>query len=423
MAPARCGGFGRPLVAAARKDLVRRLRDPLALLLWMLIPLVTGGLMTVLFGGDESPRPHGVVYVIDEDESFLSGFVTRAFEFGPLGEMLEVQRPPLEEARARLGRGDGSALVRIPAGFGAALLEDRDTTIELRLNPSQSIVPEIVRSTLDLIVDATFYLQRAFGEELRTVIERVGTKDEQRLRNAISLHIGRLFESIDDYVLPPLFELRTEAKPLQAATGAPRPPFALLLVPGLIVFALLFVAQGLSEDLWQERGLCTLARAAATPHGILGLLIGKILGFALLIGPITALLVAIAMAWHGVPLARFPAIVVFGWAAGIGLLALMLVLQTFASSQRGAAIFTSIVVFPLAMLGGSIFPLSSLPGFLAAIGRWTPNGWATQELTRMFVFGVDAASWWTGLAALLAGSFLLVALALWRVRRGWLGGA
>jgi ABC-type Na+ efflux pump permease subunit len=408
----------RGVWAGARKDLVRRLRDPLALVLWMLIPLVTGGLMTVLFGGGSTPMPRGTVYLVDEDESFLSGFVAQALGGGQLGDMLELERVELAEARERLDGGEGSALLRIPAGFGAAVLRDEATTLELRLNPSQRIVPGIVQSSLELLQDAVFYLQRAFGEEIRGIIDRVGSRDEKRLRNALSLGIGRAIQSVDEYVFPPLMVLESRKR-----EGPKRAPFALLLVPGLIVFSLLFVAQGLSEDLWKERELQTLSRSARLPGGARVLLFGKILGYALLILPMTALLVWIAMAWHDVDASRYVPITVFGWVAGVGLLSLMLLLQTLASSQRGAAIFTSVLVFPLAMLGGSIFPLSALPDFLAWIGGWTPNGWATSEMSDMFVRGVDWGRWALGILGMLAWSLLFIALTMLRVRRSWLGGA
>lgn len=408
----------RALLAAAKKDFLRRLRDPLALLLWMAIPLVTGGMMTALFGDSGAVQPKGIVYVIDQDESLLSGMVARTFDAGPLGEMLQIEQRPLEEARALLARGKGSALVRIPAGFGKAVLEDTPTTIELRTNPSQRIVPKVVQQTLVLLADGVHYIQRIFGEELRTWIARHGTENAARLRAAIGLRIGSSMDKLGDYLFPPLFELEIEEKRMEKG-----PAFGLLLLPGLLVFALLFLAQGLSEDLWKEREACTLQRAATTPQGFGAIVSGKLLGFGAVLLLVMALLVAIAIGWQEIPWSRYLPILIFTWASGMGLLAMMFLIQTLASSRRGAAIFTSVLVFPLAMLGGSIFPLAVLPDFLATFGRLTPNGWATTELTRMFVSGVDPLRWIFSVLVMLLWVAGFAWAVQWRVRRSWLSGS
>jgi ABC-type multidrug transport system permease subunit len=37
------------------------------------------------------------------------------------------------------------------------------------------------------------------------------------------------------------------------------------------------------------------------------------------------------------------------------------------------------------MLGGSMFPLSSMPAWLAALGRWTPSGWGNEQLSAILL--------------------------------------
>ena len=40
----------------------------------------------------------------------------------------------------------------------------------------------------------------------------------------------------------------------------------------------------------------------------------------------------------------------------------------------------SLMVFPLMMIGGSFFPFEAMPAWMAAVGRWTPNGQAVARL-------------------------------------------
>jgi ABC-type multidrug transport system permease subunit len=59
---------------------------------------------------------------------------------------------------------------------------------------------------------------------------------------------------------------------------------------------------------------------------------------------------------------------------GCTLLALLTLLNTFASTQRAADLLSSTIIFPLMMLGGSFVPFETMPAWMAAIGQWTPNG-------------------------------------------------
>jgi ABC-type multidrug transport system permease subunit len=93
-------------------------------------------------------------------------------------------------------------------------------------------------------------------------------------------------------------------------------------------------------------------------------------------------IVGLAVAWllFGVSPVRLPAAFVWIWLAGLSLLCFFALLQTVASSERGGHLVAMMVVFPLMMLGGSLFPFDVMPAWLGAIGRWTPNGLAVVRL-------------------------------------------
>jgi ABC-type multidrug transport system permease subunit len=98
--------------------------------------------------------------------------------------------------------------------------------------------------------------------------------------------------------------------------------------------------------------------------------------------------------------------------AGATLFCYFILLQVLASSARGAGIIGQMVVFPLMMLGGSFFPFDIMPAWMAAIGRWTPNGLAVTHLRTLLFETPDLRA--IALAAVLmaapaAGAFLLSA--------------
>ena len=65
------------LTAAVWKDIRRRLADPAAQLIWIGLPVVFGGMMSLVIG-DSGPAPKAHLLVVDEDRSFLSGLVGAA---------------------------------------------------------------------------------------------------------------------------------------------------------------------------------------------------------------------------------------------------------------------------------------------------------------------------------------------------------
>jgi len=102
--------------------------------------------------------------------------------------------------------------------------------------------------------------------------------------------------------------------------------------------------------------------------------------------------------------------------AGTAMIALFLLLQLYAGSERGADLLTSAALFPLAMAGGSFFPFEVMPDWLAAVGRCTPNGWALAELSAILQGEADVRHVAAAFALLLGGGMAACALAAHRLR-------
>jgi ABC-type multidrug transport system permease subunit len=74
------------------------------------------------------------------------------------------------------------------------------------------------------------------------------------------------------------------------------------------------------------------------------------------------------------------AAVAFTILSGVCLYLILQLVVVYAPSERAANILSNLLLFPLAMLGGSFAPFEVMPQWLASIGRLTPNGWAVAEL-------------------------------------------
>lgn len=408
------------VLLAARKDLVRRLRDPLALMLWLGIPLVIGGLIILASGGsDEVPRAH--VLIADQDQSFLSEFLVGAMS-SEQARVFRVEEVAAEEGRARLEKGEGSALLVIPEGFGEALLLEEPCRLELVTNPSQRIMPGLVEESLSILSEGAFWAHRLLGSELREIAE--GPEDgaaffaDARIA-AFSAMINARMRGLERWLFPPVIELDVVEAEAGDEGAGDEAEFSIgtLFFPTMLFMALLFVAQGLSDDVWRERAQGTLRRAVTTPEGAGELFLGKLLAGGVIAGAVTAAGLALGCAAFGfAPLAALAALA-WGALAGLVLTSMMTAIQLSASSQRGAHLVTNLLLFPLLMIGGAFFPFEAMPDWMAAVGRFTPNGFALVEFKWLLGGGLEPARLALDLALAAAFGAALFGFCLSRLGR------
>jgi ABC-type multidrug transport system permease subunit len=403
--------------STAVKDLRRRRRDPLALLLWAGIPFGVLGLLLLAFGGGGNITPQARLLVVDLDESFLSRLLTGAFEQGPMAELVLLEQVTEQQGRERIGSGDGSALLVIPEGFGRAVLRSQPVTLELLTNPAQRILPGIVEETLSIFVDLVFYLQQLMGPELELIASE-STDDLKTfalaaldsLRNAGD----RVLDRLDGALNPPLLQLETT---VVTEDSGPDVNFGALFFQGMFLLAIVFMAQGLSDDVWVERQEGTLRRALITPQTITAVLAGKLLAGVILFTGVSLLALTVGIGLYDFGFARLPLAVVWSAFTGLVLLALFTLLQLYAGSQRSGAILGNLVMFPLIMVGGNFFPFELMPDWLAGIGRLTPNGWALEQLKRILTGTATATGLSTAFASLAAVAGIAFVFGARRLRR------
>lgn len=422
---------------AAKKDLRRVLRDPWKLLLWIGVPLMIGTLMTTLMGGSSGPKPQALLFLDDQDDSFISGALISAFSNEQVGGLVQVERMGREEGLARVNRNEGSAVLVIPEGFGQAVLDESPVTLELLTNPAQRILPGILEELLALVRDAVFYLHRTVGDELQ-LMQDSPDPGEFTLADPkvalIAVSINQVVSRLGDYFDPLLIELETAVASDQAdqaeqtneaqtnevpASAAPDElPASFYMLPSVLMMALFFLAQGLSEDFWSEREAGTLRRAACTPQKLSTLLAGKLLGAAAVFASVGAVLFAAGYLYHDyLPWATLPLAVLWWTAGALAIYLLLSLVQMLCTSRRGGSILTNLLMFPLLMMGGSFFPFEAMPSWMAEAGRFTPNGWILQELKPVILGKHPLLSLGAPFGGLIAGGGLLLYLLRARLRK------
>lgn len=405
----------RFLRAAIVKDLRRRLADPAAQLTWIGLPVIFGGLMS-LVAGDNGPAPKAHLLVVDEDRSFVSGLVGMAGRQGQTAQFLQIEEVTAAEGNEKIQAGQASALLVIPKGFQDGVLREQPTALTLVTNPAQRILPGIIEEGLRITIEAAFYLQRLFGAQLRDIVDNAsatsGLPTDERVAD-ISRRINRSIQQLEGTLVPPVITVETKTETEQTANFQ----FGPLFMPGLIFMSLLMVAQSLSADIWIEKEQGTLRRAVSTPQHLHVLLGAKIAAAAVLMVIVAFVALVIGVLAFKVAPQRVPLAAAWAGFGGTALLCYFLFLQVLGASQRGANMLTTMVVFPLMMIGGSFFPFEIMPPWMAAIGRWTPNGLAVTQVKALMFGQPEAVPLLT--AALVIGLLAVAAfLACLRRLRG-----
>ena len=399
-------------LSSFHKDAARWRRDWIAVLIWVSIPLMLGGLITILMGANV--KPSGTLLLVDEDQTFFSELIVGAYSAGELGEFLNVEKTNYDDGLARVNAGDASGLLVIPEGFAAAFLESEPVTLTLRTNPSQTILPGIIRNVTEILLDAGFYAHQLFSDEIETLTSMSDDPTDAQVA-AIAVAIQNKMETVAPQLFPPVINIEIVEPPEEK----PGPPLALLYMPGVIMMAVVFSANGLAADFWREREQGTLRRLVFSPALMGEFLAGKALAAGLIITLVSGFTLLLGFLYHGIGWTHYPVSLLWLMVSGIALFAWFSALQMLFTNQKIAGVVSTLLVFPLLMAGGSFFPLAVMPGWIATIGRASPNGFMadrlTTEVTSIGAGAIDLQSWLIVLAGAVSGLIICG----WRLRAGF----
>lgn len=383
-----------------RKDLCRYRRDAAALALWFVLPLTITGMIGLVFGRGDS-TPQGLLLIADEDHAVAGTFLRESISRGPLGAMLAIQQVAQADGRRRMASGDAAALVIIPKGYDHAVMHDEPAQWTIISNPELMLAPRMIREVASANVEAAFYLQRIAGSQLRAY------EDNPQWRIAL-LDAGRSMTGVSTYLNPPRITLKA------TAVGDPyarRPSIAEILFPGNVLLVILMMGSGLSLEIWKERRAGAVPRLSGTPSDIHAFLAGKVAATSGII--LTAVLIAFAAERQifAIPMRACALALAWSACASVTVYCGLMVAQLLLASERTASTVGGMTMVPLAMLGGSFFPLEAMPESFERFARYTPNGWMLVTLKSILTTRVPVPELLRDFAILLAAGALLFLLA------------
>lgn len=365
------------------KDLLRRRRAPLSVLVMLAFPVLFAGLIALTFGRSGDAVPKVKLLIEDRDGELVGTLVRGAFGNEEMARYFTVEEVG-EEGVARLEAGEASALLRLPAGLTDALLDGQPATLELVRNPAQSILPEIaeqISSVLAEVLSSAAYLLRGPLEQIRPLRDLDEAPPDATVAT-IAVSVNQLLSPGGKYLFPPVIQLET-AKAQEAEESADKPGTSpmvsifLFILPGVAVYSIYSLGDLAMRDLLVELRLRTLHRQLASPAGA-GTVVAAKLVVTALIALLSLLLLAglgAVLLGRGVDPAGFVVLSLLLVVSVAGMSALIYGLA--GSEKRGSTVGT-LVYLVLAFSGGSFLPLDNLPASVRAVAPASPFYWATE---------------------------------------------
>jgi ABC-2 type transport system permease protein len=179
-----------------------------------------------------------------------------------------------------------------------------------------------------------------------------------------------------------------------------RPTFVQNNVPAFALFAMFFIVIPLAGSMITERNEGAYNRLRTLPVSYFTLLSGKIIIYTLvcLVQLFFMIIIGIYFFPHflGIPAlqmgSEYGAIIFVAIASAFAAIGFGLLMGTYASTHGQAAMFGSVMVVVLAIIGGIFIPVYLMPDLLRKISVFSPIRWGIDSFIDLFVRGGNIKS-------------------------------
>jgi ABC-2 type transport system permease protein len=387
----------RAAFTIAAKDLRQRMRDRSAFVIAFLVPFGLAVILSLTLAKVSNESQFAATYsVVDRDR----GQVARAFEDVVRSLDFAKLKPAATVAEASKLAEDGKidAAFVIPAGFSASASAGHGGELRVITSPEASIGGLIARSIAGSFASDI----DAVGLSVRTVVAGEGSP----LPNPATL--SKLVERARQTAATAVLNQSTTESRLFTSTT--------FYAVGMAVLFVFFTVQFGVRSLLAERETGTLSRLLVAPMRPAWVVGGKALAsFVVGIVSMTALVLASTLvlgAHWGDPIGVAVLIV----CAVLAAMAITALVATLAKTPAQAEGYASVASIVGGMLGGTFFPVSQGPAFLANLSLITPQAWLMRGFQELAggasVLGILPAA-----GAVLAFAVVLGGIAVARADR------
>ncbi len=416
----------KKILAIGWKDVTLVLRDRAALILMLAAPFVLTlgmGFVTGRFSGTDATTGLAdiSVIIVNGDDGELGAALVNVLNAEELADLLAPASVATEaDARARVDEDEAAAAVLIPAGFTSGVLPDPGTgatsapaAIEVYANPNRPVGAGVVETIVQGFLSEVETGQVGVNVTLAQLMA-AGLLAPQEAAEAAPAIAERLVGGADEGLVT-LDRVSAEGETQGFDVLA-------YFAPGFAMMFLMYTVAYGGRSVLAERTDGTLPRLMSTPTSAAQVLGGKVFGIFLTGAAQVGVLVLATSVMFGLRWGDPLAVAVLVLAVAAAATGWGLLLASLARSPAQVGSLGAAMMILFGILGGSFFPTGGMPGWLAAVGKITPNAWGLDGFTRL-ARGGDLGAIGLPLAALGVMAVVLFALAVPLFRRAGLSRA
>lgn len=355
-----------------RKEFRQLFRDPRMVRMIIGPPLV----QLIVFGYAVSTDiRHTSTFVVDLDRTKESREIVEALTASGYFRVVGQSSRPADLVRT-LDFGDAIVGVEIPKGFATGLRDGNGTSVQLLLDGTNS---------------NTALTARGYAE---------------RILRSYALNLGAT-------KIPVMIDLR------ERVWYNPDLSSRDYNVPGVVAMLLMIICLILTSlAVVREREIGTLEQLMVSPLRPGELIAGKTIPFAL-VGIFDLILVTVlALVWFGVPFkGNFLFLLVTGVLYLFSVLGIGLLISTISRTQQEAFMASFLVIMPVILLSGFMFPVSSMPEIFQYVTFLNPLRHFLEIVRGIFLKGAGPGTLWPQCLALLIIGPAVLAFAASRFRK------
>ena len=333
---------------------------------------------------------------------------------------LSVQSFSATDAQLPLDENKVIGVLTIPAGFTTSVQQGKPVTLVLSTGTGANtqnveaarLVIESIAADMTLESQIVASLQQmgdmqAFSPESSQVFttERILAQAHTQFASAQARPLINIVQTI----------------PQQVTSQEATPDLSQSAVPGFTVLFVFLAAQTTARSIYEEIKIGSFRRLVAAPLSKAELLIGKILPN--FITGLVQIVVIFAFGSLGMRLLGLTPLPIEKAPLGMILIAVILALCSSAFGIAIAAIartenqisgLSTLLLWGMGLLGGSLVPLFVLERFLGPIPMIVPHYWANRALDDLLIRGLGMSNVVLDLGVLLGFSLLFFMIGLWR---------
>jgi ABC-2 type transport system permease protein len=407
-------------ISIAYKDFLILLKDRGAIIQLFLLPLVFivaySAVAAGFEAGDEDQLISLAVINLDggeEAETLLEGL--------ELAGGVRVELFEENDAKQKLEGNEIQRLLTIPADFSEGISAGRAVTLRLVNHPdADSEKTEAVRLVVEGVAQ-----DMALESQILASLQQMGEMQANApadYQEAFSLEkvVAQAQSQFEKAEERPLVTI-VQTVPGQESEREELPGTAEVAVPGFAVLFVFLTAQTTARSIYDEKKIGSFRRLLAAPISKASLLAGKILPNFL-----TALIqisVIFAFGAFGLGVLGLTPVKLGDDPLALGFAVLLIalcssslgiVIAALARTENQIGGLSTLILWGLGTLGGSIIPFFILEPMLGPIPLLLPHYWANRALDNIMIRGMVTADVSLELVVLLGFTLLFFLVGLWR---------